>query len=228
LVSVPKSIENPELTERVNVQGTKNVLNAAVENGVEKVVLASSSAVYGNNSPPLKESMLSDPLNPYAKSKLQNEKDAAFFYEKHGLKTISLRYFNVYGPGQDPASQYAAVIPKFISALKSGNQPIIYGDGSQTRDFIYVKDVVKANVLASQKNVFGKSFNIGTGNPITIISLLKKISNVLEKQVKPVFKPAREGEIMHSYADTSLAKELLDFEPEWNLEKGLKQTADSI
>ncbi len=230
ITSVPFSIENPELTRKVNVEGTRNVLKAASECGVSRVILASSSAIYGNNMPPLRESMKPDPLSPYAQSKVENEKAALAAYEKNGLETVSLRYFNVYGPRQDPSSQYAAVIPRFISALKSGRRPVIYGDGSQTRDFIYVKDVVEANVLASRagKSALGKTFNIATGKPVSISSLLEKISSVLGKPADAEFAPARKGDILHSYADISLAKKALGFQPAWDLESGLNEACRSF
>lgn len=226
LVSVQQSIKNPKLVYSVNVKGTQNVLKAAKENGVQRVILASSSAIYGNSEPPLKENMKPHPLSPYAKSKLQNELDANAFYEKHSLETISLRYFNVYGSRQNQNIQYAAVIPKFITALKSKSLPIIYGNGTQTRDFIYVKDVVRANILAStaNKNALGKTFNIASGKPITILSLLEKIATIMNKAPKCMFKPARKGDIVHSYADISLAKKILGFEAYVELEKGLEET----
>lgn len=229
LVSVPLSVKEPELTRKINVQGTLNVLKAAKENGVESVVLASSSAVYGNNDPPLKESMKPNPLSPYAQSKLQNESDAKEFYEKYGLKTVSLRYFNVFGPNQDPNSAYAAAIPKFITILKSNKQPIIYGDGNQTRDFIYVKDVAKANILASKAKTAasGNVFNIGSGKKISILGLLEKISLIMKKVAKPNFQPQRVGDIVHSYADVLSAEKVLDFKAKWDFDNALEETIDS-
>lgn len=227
ITSVPFSIENPRLTMEVNVKGTLNVLRAARENGARRVILASSSAIYGSNRPPLCENMKPDPLSPYARSKLENEKNAHDFYKKHGLETVSLRYFNVYGPRQDPHSQYSAVIPAFMAALKSGKRPAIHGDGTQTRDFIYVKDVVLANVLAASagKNALGETFNIASGNPTSISALLGKISRIMGREPEPIFEPARKGDIVHSYADISLAKKVLGFEPRVGLDDGLKETA---
>lgn len=227
ITSVPVSMENPRLTKEVNVKGTLNVLSAARENGVKRVILASSSAIYGNNRPPLCENMKPGPLSPYAQSKLENEKNAHEFYKKQGLETVSLRYFNVYGPRQDPHSQYSAVIPKFITALKSGKQPVIYGDGTQTRDFICVKDVVLANILAASagKNALGETFNIASGKPTSILALLDKICGIMGKKPEPVFEPARKGDIKHSYADVSLAKKVFGFEPRVPLDQGLKETA---
>lgn len=230
MASVQQSLRNPGLCGQVNIGGTMNVLNAAKECGVKRVILASSSAVYGNNRPPLKESMRPDPLNPYAGSKLANEMGAARAYSESGLETVSLRYFNVYGPRQSPQSQYAAVIPRFISALKSSATPVIYGDGAQTRDFIYVKDVVRANLLAAEARspALGKAFNIASGKPTSILSLLDKIGDALGKKPAPAFEPARPGEITHSYADTSLAEKALCFKAEWTLEDGLRETCSFV
>lgn len=226
VVSVQQSIQNPLQTKQVNVLGTKNVLKAAKENGVKRVVIASSCAVYGNAEPPLKESMPPMPLNPYAESKLENEKCALDYYSKYELETVSLRYFNVYGTRQNLDSQYAAVIPKFILALKTGQTPVIYGNGKQTRDFIYVKDVVNANVCASLagKNACGRTFNVGTGKPTSVLSLLEQIEIIMGKKSAPDFKAERIGEIKHSYADILLAKKELNFEATWKLYNGLTET----
>ncbi|MFA5076919.1 MAG: SDR family NAD(P)-dependent oxidoreductase [Candidatus Micrarchaeia archaeon] len=230
MVSVPQSVEQPELAKRINTVGTLNVLKAAKECGAKRVILASSSAVYGNNKPPLHENMLPNPLSPYAQTKLENEKHAHESYHRQGLETVSLRYFNVYGPRQNPDSAYAAVIPKFITALKSGSKPVIYGNGSQTRDFIFVKDVVRANVLAASaaKGALGETFNIATGKPVSILSLLEKIASLMGKKADPVLQPPRKGDILHSYADISKASKLLSFNSEYALEKGLGETVKSF
>jgi nucleoside-diphosphate-sugar epimerase len=230
LVSVPLSIEQPALAREINVKGTLNVLRAARENGAKRVVLASSSAVYGNSAPPLKESMKPSPLSPYAETKLENEQQAAEFWKKEGLEAVCLRYFNVYGPGQRADSPYSAVIPRFISALKSGSRPVIYGDGKQTRDFIYVEDVVRANLLASKsgRGTLGKAFNVASGRPTSLISLLDSLSGLMRKKPQIDFQPARKGDIRHSYADVSLAQKELGFSPKWDLRKGLSETLHSL
>ena len=225
IVSVPFSTKNPFLTNEVNVSGTLNVLMAAKENSVKKVVYASSCAVYGNNpNLPLKEEMLPTPLSPYAASKLASEAYCNVFAYVYGLPTASLRYFNVYGPRQDAASPYAAVIPKFIERVRNGKPPIIYGDGKQTRDFIYVKDVVKANILAAESKATGV-FNIASGKAISIEELAYKIIEIAgkNKNIKPLYEKPRPGDIKHSVADIFKAREKLGFQPNYSLEKGLNE-----
>lgn len=226
LISVIESIENPQLYYRVNVEGTRNVLEASVKCKVERVIIASSAAVYGNLQPPLKENLKPKPLSPYAETKLINERDSYFFFKKKGLNTICLRYFNVFGPRQDESSNYAGVITKFISSFKNFKTPTIFGNGLQTRDFIYVKDVVNANLkaLIASEDAFGKTFNISTGKPITIISLLELVAKILGEEPRFVQLPPRKGEILHSWADTSLAEKMLNFRASYTLEEGLKET----
>jgi len=184
IASVQKSIEDPLAVNEVNATGTLNVLIAARDCGVRKVIYASSAAVY-DAKPPLKEDMRPNPKSPYAVSKLAGEHYCKVFSEIYGLKTISLRYFNIYGPRQDPSSEYAAVIPRFISRLLNNKPPVIYGDGKQTRDFALVKDVVKANMLAIQKNVEG-GFNIASGQSTSINELAAKIIELAGKDFEPV------------------------------------------
>jgi len=221
--SVQRSVENPRVTNEVNVNGTLNVLFAAKECGVEKVVYASSSSVYGDTPElPKREDMKPNPKSPYAVSKLTGEQYCAVFGEVYGLKTVCLRYFNVYGPKQDPASEYAAVIPLFITRVQANQPPIIYGDGTQTRDFTFVKDVVHANILASGR---GEGvFNIASGMRISLNELSHRIIRMIDKDLKPVYTVPRKGDIKHSLADVSLAKEKLGYECEYGLEKGLKET----
>jgi len=222
--SVQRSIEDPIRTNDVNILGTLNVLLAARDCGVRKVVYASSSSVYGDSPElPKKEDMKPNPKTPYAISKLVGEYYCKVFSEIYGLKTVCLRYFNVYGPRQDPASEYAAVIPKFIARVIDSKPPVIYGDGDQTRDFVFVKDVVKANLLAMEKNVEG-IFNIASGKSISINELAGMIIKILGKKLRPVYVNPRPGDIEHSLADISLAMEKLGFEPEYGLEEGLKET----
>lgn len=223
--SVQRSVEDPQVTNEVNVNGTLNVLFAAKECGVEKVVYASTAAVYGDTPElPKREDMKPNPKSPYAVSKLTGEQYCAVFGEVYGLKTVCLRYFNVYGPKQDPASEYAAVIPLFITQVRANKPPIIYGDGEQTRDFAFVKDVVHANILASER---GEGvFNIASGRRISLNELSHTIIGMIDKDLKPVYTEPRKGDIKHSLADVSLAKGKLGYECEYSLEKGLKETIE--
>jgi len=224
IVSVPFSVEDPILTNEVNVNGTLNVLIAARDCGVKKVIYASSCAVYGDNpNLPLKEDMLPMPLSPYAVTKLAGEYYCQVFTEVYGLPTISLRYFNVYGPRQDANSDYAAVIPKFIKRVLEDKPPIIYGDGKQTRDFIFVKDVVKANIMAAKSNATGV-FNIASGKQVSINELANLIIEIMGKDFEPIHQRPRPGDIRHSIADISKAKEKLNFQPEYSLKEGLEKT----
>ncbi|MDO8554726.1 MAG: SDR family oxidoreductase [Candidatus Micrarchaeota archaeon] len=225
--SVPKSIEDPIGTTNANIMGTLNVLVAAKECKVKRVVLASSSSVYGNNPIlPQVESMETGPISPYATSKLVNELHAKQFYDLYSLETVALRYFNVFGPKQNPKSEYAAVIPKFIAKITNGESPTIFGDGSATRDFSYVKDVVGANLLAlkAPKAACGKAFNISGGKPIRIDQLVETLNKLMGKKIKPKYEKERKGDIKHSYADMSLAKKYLGHNPKYSLESGLIET----
>jgi UDP-glucose 4-epimerase len=222
--SVQRSIENPIAINEVNVAGTLNVLVAARDCGVKKVIYASSSSVYGDTPElPKREDMKPNPLSPYAVSKLIGEYYCKVFSEIYGLKAVSLRYFNVYGPKQDPNSEYAAVVPKFIQRILNNLPPVIYGDGKQTRDLIFVKDAVKANILAMKKNVEGV-FNIAYGKDVSINELANKIMEIMGVELNPIYDEPRKGDIRHSLADISLARKKLGYEPECDLEKGLKET----
>ncbi len=226
VTSVPRSINDPVITNDVNITGTLNVLIAARDNKVKKVVYASSSAVYGNNpNMPLKEEYAPDPLSPYAVSKLTGEYFCKIFPEIYGLSAISLRYFNVYGPRQDPGSQYAAVIPIFMKKILAGESPVIYGDGEQTRDFVFVKDIVKANILAALSEAAGQ-VNIGAGETTSVNKLAGNIIELTGDQaagVKPVYAGPRPGDPRQSHADISIAK-MLGYDPYYSLEEGLKIT----
>jgi len=221
-VSVPRSIEDPILNHEINITGTLNILTAARDIGVKKVILASSAAVYGNlPGLPKREDMPVDPQSPYALAKLTGEYYGKLFSELYGLQTVSLRYFNVYGPRQDPHSDYAAVIPKFIHCLMRGNPPVIYGDGEQTRDFIFVKDVVQANVKAMERDATG-IFNIASGIQTSVNDLAHILCHLFRYPHKPVHEPGRTGEVKYSIADISRAMTAFGFRPEYSLEKGLR------
>lgn len=227
-VSVPLSIENPLLTENVNVNGTLNLLEASKNAGVRRLVFSSSCAVYGEAAAgAIREDTNKNPLSPYAVSKLAAENQCLSFSRLAGLETICLRYFNVYGPRQSPDSQYAAVIPKFITLLLGKRQPVIFGDGGQSRDFVFVSDVVHANLLAMRtRKASGEVFNIGSGTASTINELAREISSIIGVDIKPKYAKPRAGEIRHSLADISKAKKILGYKPKYNLEKGLKETID--
>lgn len=222
IASVKKSVEDPSRTNAVGIDGTLNVLIAARDAGVSRVVQASSAAVYGSSLQlPKKEDMLPEPMSPYAVSKLAAEHYARVFQELYGLKTVSLRYFNVFGPKQDPYSEYSGVISRFISALLHDEQPVIYGDGEQTRDFVYVADVVSANILAS-RGAPGV-YNIACAKSISLNTLAKVIGKILAKEVRPRYESARAGDIKHSLADISRAKRI-GYSPKYSLEEALIET----
>ena len=222
LARVPFSIDNPLAANEVNITGTLNVLLAARDNKVKKVVFASSSSVYGDTSVlPQHEAMYTNPLSPYALTKLAGEYYCSIFNNIFKLNTICLRYFNVYGPRQDPHSQYAMVIPAFISRVSSGIPPVIFGDGEQSRDFTFIQDVVNVNIRAAESDVNGV-FNVGGGKNITINQLAELIIKLLQKDLKPVYDKPRLGDVKHTLADVSKAK-IFGYEPEWKLEDGLKK-----
>ena len=224
--SVPRSIKDPAKTNEVNISGTLNVLIAAEHNNVKKVVYASSSSVYGDTPAlPKEEGMIPNPLSPYAVSKLTGEYYCKVWSDIYGLKTASLRYFNVYGPKQDPSSEYAAVIPKFITRVLNGEPPIIYGDGEQTRDFTFVKDVVSANILAAKSSVTG-IFNIGGGQRISINELAETIIKASGTGTDPglTYMEPREGDVKHSLADIHRAESIIGYNPAYTLDDGLEET----
>lgn len=221
--SVPRSIENPLRSHEVNTTGTLNALLAASENGVRKVIYASSSSVYGDTPTLLKsEDMPANPLSPYTVTKVTSEYYCRVFQEVYGLATVSLRYFNVYGPRQDADSQYAAVIPRFIKRVFRGEAPIIFGDGEQTRDFSFVGDAVAATVLAALSDATGV-FNVGGGRSITINRLARLIIRLSGNSIEPVYSNPRPGDVRHSLADISRAM-AFGYRPEYHIEAGLKET----
>ncbi|MDI6704190.1 MAG: SDR family oxidoreductase [bacterium] len=228
LPSVLRSIEDPISTNDVNIRGTLNVLVAAKGAKVKRLVYASSSSVYGNNLVlPKKEDMKEEPISPYGITKLVGEKYCEVFYHVYGLETISLRYFNVFGKNQDPTSQYSAVIPRFITKMLKEEQPIIYGDGEQSRDFTFVENVVSANLLACfSPNGQGKVFNIACGKRITVNELVKTINEILETNIEPTYTSHRTGDVRHSQAEISKAQEVLGYEPIVDFKEGLKRTIE--
>ncbi len=226
--SVPRSIKNPKASHNVNITGTLNVLLAARDEGVKKVVYASSAAVYGDSPTlPKVEDMTPNPLSPYAVTKLMGEYYCEVFHNIYGLNTICLRYFNVYGPRQDPNSQYAAVIPKFIDNLLAGKPPVIFGDGEQSRDFAFVGDVAEANILAAESQATGV-FNIGSSIRVTINQLTQMIIKLVgNSAVRPAYVEQRSGDILHSLADISRARSF-GYHPKYSLEQGLKETVSAF
>jgi nucleoside-diphosphate-sugar epimerase len=225
LASVPLSVEDPVLANDINVNGTLNMLVASRDAGIKRFVFASSTAVYGDTDDgesPKVETMKPAPLSPYAVNKLTGEEYCRMFYQIYGLETVTLRYFNVFGPKQDPASEYAAVIPKFIEALLSGQAPVIYGDGNQSRDFIYIDDVARANRLACDStDAAGRIFNIGCGRQVPINELLKELREILKSEASAIYRNERPGDIRHSWADISLARKSLGFEPAFSFRDAL-------
>ncbi len=227
LPSVPRSVSDPRVSHEVNATGTLDVLLAARDNGVKKLIYSSSSSVYGDTPTlPKREDMPPRPQSPYAVSKLVGEYYCQVFQEVYGLPTACLKYFNVYGPRQDPNSQYAAVIPRFIRTICQGSPPVIFGDGEQTRDFTFVKDATAANMLVAESNATG-IFNIGTGTRITINRLAGLTVSLLGNSVEPIHDEPRPGDIRHSLADISRAK-TFGYEPKWSLEEGLRETIGSL
>ncbi|MBN1556946.1 MAG: SDR family oxidoreductase [Lentisphaerae bacterium] len=224
LVSVVDSIERPLDNHAINIAGTLNVLEAARRAGVRRVVLASSAAVYGNTPElPKRESMLPQPESPYAAAKLAGEALLSVYSRQYGLPGAALRYFNVYGPRQDPKSIYSGVISKFADDAVQGRASTVFGDGRQTRDFVYVRDVVEANLLALRSRAAGRGevFNIGSGATASLLDLLDAFSRLAGRTREPVFKDARPGDIRHSAASIENARRALRFEPAYTLERGL-------
>lgn len=230
LPSVPRSVRDPLSSHEANATGTLKLLIAARDAGVRRVVYASSSSVYGDSPTlPKREDMPTRPLSPYAVNKLAGEEYCKVFTRVYGLPTVALRYFNVFGPRQDPTSQYAAVIPAFISTMLRGGRPTIYGDGLQTRDFTYVSNVVQANLLACQsERAVGLAVNVACGDRISLLDLVASLNTILGAEIRPMFEPERQGDVKHSLADISLAAETLGYQPVVGLEEGLARTAASL
>ena len=225
--SVPRSIEMPLLYEEINVKGTLNMMQAASEKKVKKFVYASSSSVYGDEpNLPKKEGREGNLLSPYALTKMVNEQYGKIYSKLYGLDTYGLRYFNVFGKRQDPNGAYAAVIPKFIKQLLNNEQPVINGDGKQSRDFTYIDNVIEANLKAckASSDYAGEAFNIAYGGREYLIDIYSHIAKALNKNILPKFGPERLGDIKHSNADISKAMKMLEYNPKWSFEKGLSET----
>ena len=230
LPSVPRSVQDPLTSNAVNVIGTLNILLAARDSGVRRVVYASSSSVYGANpSLPKDESLSAQPISPYAVAKLAGEGYCRSFTEVYGLETVALRYFNVFGRRQDPLSQYAAVVPRFITMPLDGQAPTIFGDGEQSRDFTAVENVVHANLLAAEapaERVAGLAMNAACGDRFTLNQLFDQIGELVGSEIRPVYAAPRIGDVKHSQADISLARERLGYEPTTSLQEGLRRCVD--
>lgn len=226
--SVPRSVADPVTCHEVNVTGTFNVLNAARLAGVKRVVYAASSSAYGDIEGDYKqEDMAPRPLSPYGAAKLAGEYYMQVFYRVYGLETVCLRYFNVFGPRQDPKSEYAAVIPKFATAMLEGKPPTIYGDGTQSRDFTYIENTVKGNLLAAKSpHASGQVINLACGQRYTLLDLVNVINDYLGTNIKPTFAPSRTGDIKHSLADISKAEELLGYAPATLFKDGVANTVN--
>jgi len=228
LPSVPRSVDDPAATHRHCVDATFTLLLAARDARVKRFVYASSSSAYGDTPTlPKVETMMPAPLSPYAAAKLVGEYYCSVFYKVYGLQTISLRYFNVFGPNQDPTSQYAAAIPAFVTSILKDKPPTIYGDGEQSRDFTYVDSVVDANLLAARaKKTKGEVINIACGEAVTVNEIIDMINEILGKTVKPIYTAPRPGDVKHSLADITLAKKLIGFTPKISFRQGLEKAID--
>jgi UDP-N-acetylglucosamine/UDP-N-acetyl-alpha-D-glucosaminouronate 4-epimerase len=226
LASVPRSVDAPLDTNAACVTGTVTLLDVARRSGVRRVVYGGSSSAYGDQPTPAKhERLVPAPLSPYAAAKLAGEFYCQAFTATYGLETVTLRYFNVFGPRQDPKSQYAAVIPKFITEILAGRRPIIFGDGKQSRDFTYIDNIVQGNLLAADAPAaVGRTINVAIGESYDLLQLMDGINRALGTNVQPVFEPARVGDVRDSLADISLARELLKYEPVVGFDEGLKRT----
>jgi UDP-glucose 4-epimerase len=228
LGSVPRSVSDPLSTHEVNMTGTLNVFLAARDAGVKRVVYASSSSVYGETPIlPKREDMIPQPLSPYALSKIVGEGYAGVFKQVYGFEIVSLRYFNIFGPRQDLESQYAAVVPRFITALLNGNSPVVYGDGLQSRDFTYVENVVKANLLASEVDgAAGHAFNVACGGRYTLLDLLARLRELIGSDIKPIHEPSRAGDVRDSQASIEAAEQVLGYRVSVGFEEGLRRTVE--
>jgi len=228
LPSVPRSINDPITSNDVNILGMLNILEAAKEFGVKRVITASSSSIYGNSETlPKVESMPVNPLSPYALTKYAQERYCQIFSQIYGLETVALRYFNVFGPNQDPTSQYSAVIPKFIKLIMADKEPVIYGDGSQSRDFTFVENNVWANIQAcTAPKAAGEVINIACGERYTLIDLVNMINEILGKNIEPKFEKDRAGDVKHSLAGIDKAKEVLGYEVRVDFREGLRRTVE--
>lgn len=231
LVSVFASVEKPDENHEINMTGTLNVLQAARAAGVQRVVFASSAAIYGNDpTMPKREDMRPQPASPYAAGKITGEYYLSIFAQLYGLQTVSLRYFNVFGPRQDPRSMYSGVISRFADDLKNGRTPTIFGDGQQTRDFVFVKDIVQANLKAMRcpQAGAGEAFNVATGATNSLLDLLGALGELTGRKIVPDFKEARQGDVRHSSADIARARAVLGYAPRFSLKSGLERLLRSL
>jgi UDP-glucose 4-epimerase len=228
MASVPRSVAEPLASHAACATGTLAVLDAARRAGVRRVVYAASSSAYGNDPKmPKRETDLPAPISPYAAAKLAGEAYCQAFAATYGLETVALRYFNVYGPRQDPGSEYSAVIPKFVAAMLAGERPTIFGDGRQSRDFVYVADVVAANLAAATSpKAAGRVLNIATGRQYSLLELVASINRALGTNVEPAFAPARAGDVRESVADISAARDALGYRPQVDFDEGLRRSID--
>lgn len=227
LPSVIRSVEDPWSANAVNIDGTLNILLAARDAGVERIVFSSSSSVYGDTPVlPKREDMIPMPLSPYALQKLTGEHYCRIFHQLYGVKAYALRYFNVFGPRQNPKSDYAAVIPLFVKALLEDRAPVIHGDGGQTRDFTFVEDVIRANLACctAPDDAAGRAYNVAWGNRISILELARTIARILGKDIEPRHEAARAGDVRDSQADSTLARKHLGWEPLVSFDEGLART----
>jgi UDP-glucose 4-epimerase len=224
--SVVRSIADPLMANAVNITGTLNVLLAARDAGVKRLVFAASAAAYGNNpTMPRVETLTPDPLSPYALAKLAGEYYCRIFTGIYGLETVALRYFNIFGPRQNPDSPYSGVLSKFVAAYQRGETPVIFGDGQQSRDFTYVDNVVDATLKAcTASQAAGKAINVGVGRSYTLNQTIALLNAIFGRQVVPKYDPPRKGDVLHSLADISLARQVLGYEPQVSFEEGLKRT----
>lgn len=228
LRSVPKSMKDPVSYDEVNVRGTLNVLIASSEAKVKRVIFASSSSLYGDSEQlPQSESQIPHPVSPYAASKLAGEHYCRVFSKAYGLETVALRYFNVFGPRQSLESEYAVVIPKFITCMLKDEQPPIHGDGTQSRDFTYIDNVVEANLIAAtRKGIGGEVFNVALGKAYNLLDLVKTLNEIMNKDIKPKFTPPRPGDVKHTLSDVTKMKKILGLEPKVDFVLGLRKTVE--
>jgi UDP-glucose 4-epimerase len=226
--SVPRSVEDPVTSTDANCTGTATVVDAARRADVQSLVVASSSSVYGSSAAlPKVESMPPDPESPYALSKYFTERLAVQASDLYGIDAVALRYFNIFGPRQDPEGEYAAVIPKFLRRMRDGERPVVYGDGEQSRDFTYVDNAVQANLLAAEHDVGGEVVNVGCGDRVTVNELVEALNAVLGTDLDPLYDDPRPGDVRHSLADVSKARSLLGYDPAVDFETGIRRLAES-
>ena len=225
--SVPRSVNDPVLSTEVNCTGTANLIAAANESDIDKIVVASSSSVYGpTDISPKHEDLPPNPVSPYALSKYYTEQLAVQASEYYDIDSIALRYFNIFGPRQDPNGDYAAVVPKFINMMLNDDRPPIYGDGTQSRDFTFISNAIQANLKAIESDTTGEVLNVGCGDSITINNLVKELKDVLNTDIEPRYTEPRPGDVPHSKADITKAKELIDYDPNVKFREGLELTVD--